>query len=191
MAVCLPATIRGHGGAPSYRTYLLTQGGATRATTCHGDGRGRAASPRRRGRRAPRRPAARVGPRRDRLPALAQRGRWRARSVGFWAGVPYPVIFNSTTPVCRGGDAHGRGARCTLGHATYNAPQWCPVADPSKDDHIVPYDNHGLSGRNGQVRRARTAARATPCVRKTVTRSRCSPRSHPCALFRQACYWFS
>jgi hypothetical protein len=107
------------------------------------------------------------------------------------AGVPYPVIFNSTTPVCRGGDAHGRGARCTLGHATYNAPQWCPVADPSKDDHIVPYDNHGLSGRNGQVRRARTAARATPCVRKTVTRSRCSPRSHPCALFRQACYWFS
>ena len=69
-----------------------------------------------------------------------------------WAkGVPYPVIFNSTNPVCHGGDARGRGANCTLAHATYNAPQWCPIADSAKDDRTVPYDDQGLSGSNGQA----------------------------------------
>ena len=66
------------------------------------------------------------------------------------AGVPFPVTFNSTSPSCTGGDAHGRGATCTE-RPTYNAPQWCPVADASKDDHTAPYDNHGLSGANGQA----------------------------------------
>ena len=69
-----------------------------------------------------------------------------------WAkGVPYPVIFNSTSPVCHGGDDRGRGANCTLAHATYDAPQWCPMADSVKDDRTVPYDDQGLSGSNGQA----------------------------------------
>jgi hypothetical protein len=38
-------------------------------------------------------------------------------------GVPYPVIFNSTGPSCKGGDAHGRGATCTE-RPTANYPQW-------------------------------------------------------------------
>jgi len=54
-----------------------------------------------------------------------------------WAkGVPYPVIFNSTS---------------SNDHPTPNYPQWCPISDPKADDHTVPYDGVGLSGANGQA----------------------------------------
>jgi len=55
-----------------------------------------------------------------------------------WAqGVPYPVIFNSTS------NQHQ--------HPTANYPQWCPIADSKKNDHTSPYDGIGLSGANGQA----------------------------------------
>ena len=63
------------------------------------------------------------------------------------AGVPFPVIFNSTSPSCEGTPPH---VTCTE-RPTYNAPQWCPIADSAKNDTTAPYDNLGLSGANGQA----------------------------------------
>ena len=63
------------------------------------------------------------------------------------AGVPFPVIFNSTSPSCEGTPPH---VTCTE-RPTFNAPQWCPIADSAKNDTTAPYDNLGLSGANGQA----------------------------------------